>query len=772
MAAPLQLVLIEDDPNDGEIIARHLRKAGLDCVMHRVQTGPGLLTILSTLKPDLIISDFALPRFNGLQALEMATAQAPDVPFIFVSGTIGEETALEAVRNGATDYILKSNLSRLSAAVERALTEAAIKVQKRQSEQLRRDQELRLQRLTRSYRMLSSTSSAILRSQGRSELLNEVCRIAVELGGYDRVVLSFVDPNARSLRPCACAGTDSKLLRANDFSTLDPAARPANLGARAILNGAPVVINDLAAESQPTAPQQLWLAHGWPAVAALPLVIDGTTVGAMTLLSDQRGVFDNAELGVLSELIANLCFALQYLDKDEALQFLAYFDSLTGLAKRPLFCQRLATRLSSGSAELEPLTALVFDVQKLGAINDSLGRYVGDRLIEAIAARIKQTYPNVECAAYFDGGTFALAVPTVQSREAEDLGRLMQNAAAQLFTEPFDIAGQLLRPAIRCGVAFYPEDGTAADTLVQRAEAALKAAREDNDKYRIYALTRDRPTSRTVALEARLAAALDRHEYLLHYQPKIDIPSGRLVGLEALLRWQDGELGLVPPSLFIPILERSGAIVEVGQFVLEQAVRDIQSWIAQGAAPVRVAVNVSPLQLRRRDFVSAVLSSVKPHAGQPAGLDIEITESMLMQDIEISIRKLSELRSAGIGIAIDDFGTGYSSLRLLSRLPVDTLKIDRSFIVGVADTPHVTTLVKTIVSLGHAFDMQIVAEGVETPEQLNMLRFLECDQAQGFYLGRPVPAADLTGVMTRLSRPIAAAPPEQMNLPYAARAAS
>ncbi|MGA2344182.1 MAG: GGDEF domain-containing protein, partial [Steroidobacteraceae bacterium] len=532
----------------------------------------------------------------------------------------------------------------------------------------------------------------------------------------------------------------------------------------------PIVINDLAAEPQPTAHQQVWLAHGWPAVAALPLMIDGTAIGAMTLLSDQRGVFDEAEIGVLSELIANLCFALQYLEKDEALQFLAYFDSLTGLAKRPLFCQRLAARLGSGSTGLDSLTVLAFDLQKLGAINDSLGRYVGDRLIEEIAARIKQTYPNVDCAAYFGGGTFALAIPTVESRDTEDLGRLMQNAAVQLFAEPFHIGGHTLRPAIRCGVAFYPQDGTSADVLVQNAEAALKAAREDNDNYMMYALIRDRPTSRTVAFEARLTAALDRHEYLLHYQPKIDIASGRLAGLEALLRWQDSELGLVPPSLFIPILERSGAIVEVGQFVFEQAVRDIQNWIAQGAAPIQVAVNVSPLQLRRRDFVSTVLSSARPLAGQPAGLDIELTESMLMQDIEISIRKLSELRSAGIGIAIDDFGTGYSSLKLLSRLPVDTLKIDRSFIVGVADIPHVSTMVTTIVSLARTFDMRTVAEGVETQEQLHMLRFLQCDQAQGFYLGRPVPAADIPAVMTRLSRPVARTPPEQMNLPYAARA--
>jgi diguanylate cyclase (GGDEF)-like protein len=767
MTGKLQLVLIEDNPADGEIIARHLAKAGLDCVIHRVQTGPGLLSVLAEIKPDLIISDFSLPRFNGLEALEIAGAHAPDTPFIFVSGTIGEETALEAVRRGATDYILKSNLARLSSAVERALSEASIKIQERQSQRVRRDQELRLKRLTRSYRMWSSTSSAILRSRSRAELLDEVCRIAVQQGGYDRVVISLIDMNARSLRPHACAGIDSKPLRAIEFSTLDAgsaAAIPAIPAIRAIDARAPVIVNDLGAESPLSAHQRTWRARGWHAAAALPLLIDGTAVGAMTLLSDQCGVFDEAEVGVLIELTANLCFALQYLEKDEALHFLAYFDSLTGLAKRHLFCQRLAALLLN--SDTGPLTVLVFDVQKLGSINDSLGRYVGDRLIEEIASRIKQTYANSECAAYFGGGTFALALPTVHSRDAEDAGRLMQNAGTQLFAAPFNIGGQELRPAIRSGVAFCPQDGSSADALVQNAEAALKAAREDNDKYMLYSLVKERPTSRSVALEARLAAALDRHEYLLHYQPKVDIASGQIVGLEALLRWQDGEVGLVPPSLFIPLLERSGAIVEVGQWVLEQAVRDLKSWIAQGVAPTRVAVNVSPLQLRRRDFASGVLASVEPLAGQPAGLDIEITESMLMQDIELSIRKLSQLRSAGIGIAIDDFGTGYSSLRLLGRLPVDTLKIDRSFILGVADTPNVTTLVATIVALARAFDMHTVAEGVETNEQLQMLRIIQCDQAQGFHLGHPTPAADIPAVIARLTKRHAPAP-GQMELPYA-----
>jgi EAL domain-containing protein (putative c-di-GMP-specific phosphodiesterase class I) len=375
---------------------------------------------------------------------------------------------------------------------------------------------------------------------------------------------------------------------------------------------------------------------------------------------------------------------------------------------------------------------------------------VGDRLIEEIAARIKQAYSNSECAAYLGGGTFALASSDLDAGAVEDVGRLLQLSAGQLFVEPFRIGGQELRPTIRGGIAFHPQDGKTADALVQNAETALKAAREDSEKYLLYTMVKQRPTSRSLALETRLIGALERQEYLLHYQPKIHIATDRIVGLEALLRWQDAETGLVSPAVFVPLLERSGAIVEVGEWVLQQAVRDCRRWASEDAKSIRVAVNASPLQLRRRDFVPSVLSSVKPMVQDGAGIDIEITESMLMQDMELSIRKLEELRDAGIGVAIDDFGTGYSSLRLLSRLPVDTLKIDRSFIQGIVDAPHEMTVVSTIISLARAFDMQVVAEGVETLEQLDLLRAMGCDQAQGFYLGRPAPAANVPAMIARV----------------------
>jgi diguanylate cyclase (GGDEF)-like protein len=749
MKTQLKLVVVEDSVADAELLARHLAKAGLHCAINRVQTEPEFIAALHLDKPDLILSDFSLPNFSGLRALDLAVVHAPDTPFIYVSGTIGEERAIDALRRGATDYVLKSNLSRLSSAIERALREAKLKADRRHSEQVRTEQEERLRRLTRTYRMLSSTSSAILRLRNRAELLDEVCRIAVQQGGYQRSAISLVDSGTKVLNQLACADLDSQPSTGTD-QVMDPFGPQSDLMDQMIRGGAPVVHNDLHHEAPSESLRESAILLGYRAVAALPLKIDGATIGMIRLFSTEPDVFDAAEVGVLLELTANISFALQYLEKDEAVHFLSYFDSLTGLAKRPLFCQRLAQTLARDTSDDAGCTVLVFDVQKLGAINDSFGRYVGDSLIEKIAARLKQTYTDSECVGYFGGGTFVISLPNLSN--AADTGLMTQSAAAPLFVEPFYIDGQELRPTIRSGLAFFPHDAKTADALVQNAEAALKAAREDNEKSMMYGLVTQRPTSRSLALESRLTRALDREEFLLHYQPKIDIKSGQIHGLEALLRWQDSEDGIIQPSVFIPLLEQSGAIVDVGEWIFLQAMRDIRKWRDAGLLNVRVAVNVSPLQLRRRDFVDRVLAGTTPLGSSAAGLDVEITESMLMHDLELSIRKLSQLREAGFGVAIDDFGTGYSSLRLLAKLPVDTLKIDKSFVQSITDTPNVATLVSTVVSLARAFSMKTVAEGVETAEQLHKLRQMKCDQAQGYLFSRPVPALDVPPAISRLER--------------------
>ncbi len=347
MKTELKLVVVEDSVADAELLARHLAKAGLDCAINRVQTEPEFIDALHRVKPDLILSDFSLPNFSGLRALDLAVVHAPDIPFIYVSGTIGEERAIDALRRGATDYVLKSNLSRLSSAIERALREAELKAERRHSEQVRTEQEERLRRLTRTYRMLSSTSSAILRLQNRAELLDEVCRIAVQQGGYQRSAISLMDSGTKVLSQLACAGLDSQPHDGTD-QVMDPFGPQSDLMEQVIRSGAPVLHNDLHREAPSEPLRESAILLGYRAVAALPLKIDGATIGVIRLFSTEPGVFDAAEVGVLLELTANISFALQYLEKDEAVHFLSYFDSLTGLAKRPLFCQRLAQTLAQG----------------------------------------------------------------------------------------------------------------------------------------------------------------------------------------------------------------------------------------------------------------------------------------------------------------------------------------------------------------------------------------------------------------------------------------
>jgi EAL domain-containing protein (putative c-di-GMP-specific phosphodiesterase class I) len=288
-------------------------------------------------------------------------------------------------------------------------------------------------------------------------------------------------------------------------------------------------------------------------------------------------------------------------------------------------------------------------------------------------------------------------------------------------------------------VALYPDDGADADTLFKNAESALKGAKSRGARHLFYAQEMTTSMAGRLSLENRLRQALERGEFVLHYQPKINLVSQQLTGVEALLRWNDPLTGLVPPNRFIPILEETGLIHEVGQWALTEAVADYRRWRESGMRAVRIAVNVSPLQLRNRGFVALIEAALGPDAAAPAGLELEITESIIMEDVRFSIASLRAIRALGVGIAIDDFGTGFSSLSYLSRLPVHTLKIDRFFVIDMTVSPEGLALVSTIINLAHSLKLNVVAEGVETEEQARLLRVLNCDEMQGYLLSKPLP---------------------------------
>ncbi len=303
---------------------------------------------------------------------------------------------------------------------------------------------------------------------------------------------------------------------------------------------------------------------------------------------------------------------------------------------------------------------------------------------------------------------------------------------------------------MRIGVAVSPGDGSDADTLYKNAESALLRAKEVREPYLFYAPEMNARVTETLNIENKLRKAVEQQQFVLHYQPKFDSKSRSIVGMEALIRWNDPETGLVPPVRFISILEETGLILPVGAWAMKQAVSDYRRWRGQGLHPPRIAVNVSEIQLRRKDFVSTVEEACRFASNHDHGLDLEITESLIMRNIEDNIAKLAAIRQMGCEVAIDDFGTGYSSLQYLSQLPMDSLKIDRSFIVRMHGSPADMAIVSTIIALAHDLDLKVVAEGVETEDQARLLRLLKCDAMQGYLFSKPVPADQIEAMLGKL----------------------
>jgi EAL domain-containing protein (putative c-di-GMP-specific phosphodiesterase class I)/CheY-like chemotaxis protein len=342
---------------------------------------------------------------------------------------------------------------------------------------------------------------------------------------------------------------------------------------------------------------------------------------------------------------------------------------------------------------------------------------------------------------------FALMIPAVQSDE--DAARKLEQMLHACFDAPFSVGQQELRISAKAGLALFPDDGIQDDALFVNAEAACRNAKSTGDRYLFYARRMHAAAREDLGLEGKLRLALERDEFVLHYQPKVDLASGRIVGAEALIRWQSPELGLIPPMRFIPLMEETGLILEVGAWALQRAALDHRDWLAQGLAAPRIAVNVSAIQLRQRQFVSVVSEAISRGVPEQA-IDLEITESLLMEDIAGNVAKLRSLRALGVRIAIDDFGTGHSSLAYLAKLPVDAIKIDRSFIITMLQNVDTMTLVSMIISLGHALKLKVVAEGVDAEDQAKVLRLLRCDEMQGYLHSKPLPTEKLIELLREI----------------------
>ncbi len=742
MAQGLRLLILEDIAAEAELTVRALETAGLDCAWRRVESEAEFRAALRELRPDIVLSDFSLPRFDGMSALAISVAEAPETPFIFVSGTIGEERAIEALKHGAVDYVLKSNLARLAPAVKRALAEAASRRARNQAEE-------RVARLSRVLQMLSGINTAVVRVRERTRLLEEACRIAHTVGNYVCAFVVLIDPHTRIASGAAWGGAgrdrQSELIyQVDDSGVSEPGE---SITARALRDGEVAVCDDVSQVTGPWRFADTLEALGIRSIASIPLLIDDTPVGTFTVGGGETGVFGEEELRMLQEVGANLSFALQYLYKEDTVRFLSYFDPLTGLAKRSLFCERLARSLGRHAGENQEVVVVAFDVERLGAINDSLGRHVGDRVVQFVADALRRNFSGGEWLAHLEGGNFAAVV--LDCASYEEAVRLIHDRITAAFGRPLALAGHDMPITVRAGLARYPENGANAEALLQNAEAALHKARNTGERFLRYRRELSSEVADRLALERRLRLALDGNQFMLHYQPKVSIATGELVGAEGLLRWNDPQRGIVAPAVFLPVLESTGLIVDVGEWVVRQAARDLARWNRMGLKPIRLAVNVSPLQLRDPEFSARFFAAAGRNLAGAGGIDIEITEGALLDDTVFLGRTLQVIRDEGVRVAIDDFGTGYSSLSRLADLPVDTLKIDRSFISRLAGDKTVQAVVGTIVSLAHAFGLCTVAEGVEREEELALLGELKCEQSQGYLHSPPLPVEAFETLLAR-----------------------
>jgi diguanylate cyclase (GGDEF)-like protein/PAS domain S-box-containing protein len=610
----------------------------------------------------------------------------------------------------------------------------------------RKDHEEKIAGLNRIQAMLSGINSAIVRIRDRDELFSEACHIAAMHGAFKIAWIGMRDASG-AVQPQAWAGE-----RAEFFEPMmrDPHGAQLNLrgvATLAITEQRTIVDNNITANPSLDRIRTGAVERGCNSVIGLPLYAEGKVVGVLVMYAAEKDAFDDEEIKLLEELAGDVSFALTFIAQQEKVDYLAYYDTLTGLPNRSLFFDRLEQQLARASREKSGVGLVLIDLDRFRMVNDSLGRQAGDALLKSVADRIKASIRAQDTVARLGANTFAIAL--TGAWRAERLARFVETGNRELFNRPYWIGGEELRVSATVGVAVFPEDAKLPEMLVANAEAALRSAKQQNVPLLFYGREMNAQATESLRMENRLRRALERQELVLWYQPKIDVKTGTLTGFEALMRWNDPELGMIPPVKFIPLMEQTGLILEAGNWALSQVARDCAGWTEGAETPVRIAVNVSPLQLREKEFVTKVIDAVDGIEKSGGLLDLEITESVIMENVDAIIPKLQTLRGLGVRTYVDDFGTGYSSLAYIARLPIYSLKIDRSFVVGMTQNEDSLNIVNSVISLAHSLKLSVVAEGVETEEQAKLLKKLSCDEYQGYLFGRPVPASEVPGVMRK-----------------------
>ena len=593
----------------------------------------------------------------------------------------------------------------------------------------------KIARLNRVYALLSAINSAIVRIRDRDALFKEACRLATIEGGFITACIDMVEADGLHIHNDAHAG---RVLPTH------PAQLDGQwIAARAARQRHPVVCNDISTDAA-MAPFNAHLdARGFRAAASLPLIVGARVIAVLTLVSDTPDVFDADEIKVLSEIAGDLSFALLFFDREEQLSYLAYYDAMTGLPNRRLFADRLTQLLQhSGKATV---AMVLINLDRFSQLNDAMGRHTGDALLVQIGRRLENSLPEGFNVARIGGDTFALTLDGLGAdREA---GEILQRIVFEALDAPFQLDGKDVRIATRAGLALYPNDGSDAETIFKHAEAALKNAKKSGERYLYYTPRMNAALAARLALESALQTALDKQQFEVYYQPRVNLESGAIVSAEALIRWNHPDRGLVGPIDFIGLAEETGLIRPIGAWVINEVCAQIRRWDDNGAAPVPVAINLSAVQCVQAELINTIAVPMTVHGIGRNMIEFELTETAVMNNPDEAVRNLKAIKALGVQLSLDDFGTGYSSLAQLKRFPFDFVKIDRSFVSGVGCNAEDGAIAAAIIAMAHSMGLKVVAEGVETQAQLDVMRRLRCDEMQGFLFSAALPAAQFEALV-------------------------
>jgi diguanylate cyclase (GGDEF)-like protein/PAS domain S-box-containing protein len=597
------------------------------------------------------------------------------------------------------------------------------------------EQERKIARLNRIRAISSGISSAMLRLRDRDELLKEACRVATTAGVFPLAWVRVIDQQARKGDPIFWHGDPQAidLIRhLNDRETWSQSDRPSY---RAASSGRPLVLNDLFTDPTVAPIRSELLQHGYRSCAAFPLFVEGRVVAVLALLAEEQDFFDADEVALLESLTADLSYALEYIEKSQRLDYLASYDTLTGLPNVLLFSDRLEQFVHAAREECSNVCVVVLDLERFTQINDTLGRAAGDELLRQVAMRLGDALKEPYTLGRVAADTFAAASPN----HSESIVRRLPDQLFEALRAPFKVNEQELYLTVQAGIALFPGDGDDGGVVFKNAEAALKLAKSSGQRYEYYSRQMKEQVAARHLLEGQLHAAVAAHQFVMHYQPRVDMISGQLVGAEALIRWQHPTRGLVAPTEFIAIAEETGLIVPIGSWAINAVCAQQATWQSAGIGTVPIAVNLSSVQFDKHDLLQIVRDALATHGLAAKDLELELTETAVMSDSVTAAETLHALRRMGVHLSLDDFGTGYSSLALLKRYPFRAVKIDQSFVSDITHNAEDAAIATAIIAMAHRLSLKVVAEGVETEGQFKFLRLQGCDEMQGNFFSSAVP---------------------------------